>query len=550
MNAKYINSVSVKIVMALFVFSLSYPVFGQRDTGRRQVVDITSSYKPVLRSISKLSITASQLQADTSKPRLVYAIPSQNLFYTYQPVSLRPLAYEQDSLMQLGIRNYVKLGIGNYSTPLVSAGLGFGDGKISLMNVYADYISSRGRIKYQDYSSLNFRAAGSYFTRQHEVYAIGTFGLNGNYRYGYDHSAYTFAKQDIQQNFMNFSLKAGARNTESNSLGVFYNPSVKVDLFNLKNKATETSVILDIPGWKKIDEDFSAKLGINIDYTSYATKGFSPDRKFSNTVVQLMPSLAYTQPKFTVNAGIIPVASNNKFVLLPDIYGEAKLQGKSFLLQAGLVGKVIKNTFHHLSDVNPYLDPVVAQENTRETELYGGIKSTLGKHFSFSAKAGFVYYKDMLLYLNDTVSFHTFSVGYEPDATGMRLHGDISYVNRNDFSFTAGITINGYSGLSVNKYAWGMLPMELNASLRWKFTDAILLRSDLYVFGGGPYRTKGNGYKNLNTAADLSFGADYTINKKFTAWLQLNNVFNDRYQRWHNYEVYGINFLIGAKYSF
>ena len=57
-----------------------------------------------------------------------YTVPSQNLFYAYQPISLRPLALQQDTNLYLGIRNYIKVGYGNYSTPYVNAGFSFGDG--------------------------------------------------------------------------------------------------------------------------------------------------------------------------------------------------------------------------------------------------------------------------------------------------------------------------------------------------------------------------------------------------------------------------------------
>jgi outer membrane receptor protein involved in Fe transport len=36
----------------------------------------------------------------------------------------------------------------------------------------------------------------------------------------------------------------------------------------------------------------------------------------------------------------------------------------------------------------------------------------------------------------------------------------------------------------------------------------------------------------------------------FAAWLDVNNIFNTKYQRWHNYEVYGLNLLGGVRVSF
>src|SRR5262245_28180272 len=94
-------------------------LFAQRDTTKKQAIDITSSYKPVLRNAVKINFSGSQLAADTSKPSLLYNIPSQNLFYAYQPITLKPLALQQDTNLYLGNRRYVKAGFGSLSTPYI-----------------------------------------------------------------------------------------------------------------------------------------------------------------------------------------------------------------------------------------------------------------------------------------------------------------------------------------------------------------------------------------------------------------------------------------------
>ena len=99
---------------------MSVVSFAQVDTTKRQTIDITSSYKPVLRNAVKINLSASPLVADSSRPRLAYDIPPQNLFFAYQPVSLKPLGLMQDTGLQLGIRNYAKVGFGNFTKPFAS----------------------------------------------------------------------------------------------------------------------------------------------------------------------------------------------------------------------------------------------------------------------------------------------------------------------------------------------------------------------------------------------------------------------------------------------
>jgi hypothetical protein len=126
----------IVIFITLFFVSNAFA----QDSTKKQSININSSYKPVLRNAVKINFAGSQLPADTSKPNLSYKIPAQNLFYAYKPISLKPLALEQDTNLYLGNRKYLKVGFGNFSTPYVRGGLSLGDGKTSLVNIMGDYI--------------------------------------------------------------------------------------------------------------------------------------------------------------------------------------------------------------------------------------------------------------------------------------------------------------------------------------------------------------------------------------------------------------------------
>ena len=80
---------TIILVITLLCF-LGSETYAQNDTTRRQTIEITSSYKPVLRNSVKINLYASPIAADTSRPRMAYNIPAQNLFFAYQPVSLKP----------------------------------------------------------------------------------------------------------------------------------------------------------------------------------------------------------------------------------------------------------------------------------------------------------------------------------------------------------------------------------------------------------------------------------------------------------------------------
>lgn len=547
------NLKKMMFVAAILFFAVDGNAQARKDTSGKQTVQITSAYKPVLRNAVKLNLSATHLNADTSRPALNYNIPAQNLFYSYQPIPLKPLALQVDTNLYLGQRNFIKAGFGNFSTPYVSAGFSFGDGKKGLMNLYADYISSKGKIKYQDYSRLRLKAAGSFFTAKSEAYASVGLVQDDNYLYGYDHVLFpSYTKTQLQQKAQDVEIKAGVRNKSVGEFGMHYNPNVTISTFILKDKLSESTIIAEAPIKKTFGNAFAFKLSAKADITTYTTKNLTPANiKFSNNVMSVAPSLMLLTPKITVNAGLIPTWDNGTFVLLPNVYGEAQLQDKVFMLQAGWVGRLTKNTYRNLYNINPWLNPVLSRRNTKEMEIYGGIKSTIGSHFNFSAKAGFITYENLPFFINDTASdMKYFMISNDRKLNNLRIHGDISYINQDKFTLTTGLTFNGYTGMTDNAKAWNTVPLELRASMRWWAFKQVLLKADLYSFGGGNYLDKGNIARNFNGATDLSAGIEFRVNKMFSAWVDVNNILNNKYERWNNYEVYGLNLLGGVRVAF
>ncbi len=554
-NSSVIRRKQFVVIGFLLIAYCLLPLAGiaQKDTTKKKsTIDINSAYKPVLRNAVKINLSASHVVADTTVPPLKYNIPPQNLFFSYQPIPLDPLGLQQDTSLYLGLRNFVKVGYGNLSTPYVDAGFSFGDGERFLANVYANYISSKGKLLYQDYSRLNVKATGSLFLPSNEVYTSVGLRMRDNYLYGFDTAIYKYSRKDVRNQFQDISAKIGVRNTKMGEFGIKYNPSLEVSAFNNVNKLTETSFVLSVPVEKQFGEAFAFRVEARADMTQYSTKNQVPTNvKFSNNVFQVAPSVVFSTPRFSINGGIIPTWDNGKFVWLPNVYAEAFIKENVFAFQAGWVGRYTKNTYRNLSEINPYLKPFTSQLNTKEVEYYGGIKGTLGKHFNFNVKAGYVTYTNLPFFINDTATDNkAFVISNETKVKNFRVHGDISFVKKEKFTVTAGLTLNGYTGMQYNARAWHTLPMEFTSSLRWWAFKQVLLKADFYAFGKQHYLEKGNISRVLAPGSDFNAGVEFRISKTFSAWMDVNNIFNTKYERWNNYPVYGLNLMGGVRVNF
>src|SRR5579872_3910134 len=103
-------------IKRFFLFGLLTGVGGlcahAQDTTKRRTIEITSSFKPVLREAVKINFNAAPPAVDTTHPRLSYSIPSQYMFLSYQPGELKAVALQRDTLPSWENYNYIKLGIG------------------------------------------------------------------------------------------------------------------------------------------------------------------------------------------------------------------------------------------------------------------------------------------------------------------------------------------------------------------------------------------------------------------------------------------------------
>src|SRR5260221_13641841 len=130
------------------------------------------------------------------------------------------------------------------------------------------------------------------------------------------------------------------------------------------------------------------------------------------------------------------------------------------------------------------------------------------------------------------------------------LHGELSYIQGEEFSATASLNINDYRHLKTNAKAYGLLPLEFNTNLKWQAFKDFWAKVDLYAFDGAQYRAfDGTSFKG-DGAFDLNAGVEFRITRQLNLWFQMNNLFNKKYERWHQYPVYGFNVLGGIVFSF
>ena len=523
----------------------------QKDTTGKGGIDIVSTFKPVLRQTAKINFGASPAPVDTTKAKLNYDIPNQNLLFAYQPGTLKPLALNIDTAGAFDNSNYVKAGFGSLRTPFVQAGFSFGDGKTAGLNIYARHVASEGKRDYQKFSTTNIRLNG-FFKSGNNLEWNAAIGMKQDrtYKYGYLPETLSFSPDSLKQNFQTIGGRVGFHNIKKTTFGLTYSPDVKIDIFSDNHDNSESNTVVNLPLEKTIGKEFTVNLGLTFDLTRVSPSGKSA---INNTMYYISPSVLYKTSNINVQAGIRPSWDNRTFKMFPNVLADISSSDSRFTFQAGWTGYVRKTTYQYLASQNPWLWIPATFKNTWIEERFAGFKGSVGDHFTYAAKVAFNKINNQPLFVNDTASAlggKSFRVVNESRINVVNAGGEVGVTFGEKFSLTAGLQFNQYTGLKDNSKAWGLLPLELKTAMRLLIIKDLWLKSDLFAWGGPYYQKKDGSAGKLDGALDLNAGLEFKITKNINLWTQFNNIFNKQYQRWNQYPVYGFNFVGGIVFSF
>ena len=524
-------------------------VMQAQDTTRKRTVQVTSQFKPVLKDAAKINLNASPPTADTSRPRLQYQIPNQNLQFVYQPGMLKPLALDIDTGGRWNNESYVKAGYGSFKTPFLQAGLSIGDGKTVGLNGYARHTSSEGKIPFQKYSSTNFDAV-AFFQTAKSLEWNARFGGEQNtyYKYGYDHENFDFTEDSLKVRYQTWRGRLAMHNLNQTQFGISYAPEVKVDAFSDNLNNSESNSYIKLPMKKVVGKVLEVDATAEASLSQYKPDGKS---KIKNNWVSLAPTILFKTPNVSLHAGIKPSWDNGEFILYPNVMGEIGTQDKRFAIQLGWAGYLRNSGYQYVAGFNPWIWAPQTVMNTRIEERYAGVKGAVGDHFSFSAKLAYNKLNNQPLFLNSLENGgKSFEILYEPEMDQFQLGGEMGLTFGEQFSLISNLAINKYRKLEVNDKAWGLLPLEFTTKLRVQVLRDLFVTSDLFAFDGPWYQNSDGDAKQMQGALDLSAGAEFKILKNVKLWAQFNNIFNKEYQRWNQYPVYGFGFVGGVVFSF
>lgn len=519
------------------------------DTIETKVVVITSEFKPSLQNAAKINFTAATPLTDAVIIPLIYKVPSSSLFFSYQPISIQPLALPNATSATWNNTQRIKVGAGNYNTILGEGKFSLGDGKDNITTIQANFINAKGDQFAQEISKFNLDAASIINTQNNLEWTPHLlFNSTTQNLYGYQPASLVYSKEELKQTFNKVGLEIGLRNKIPNAANINYNPILSFYRFTDIKNGAENNLILKAPLTKSFGEHFAFQLGLTADIT---------DTKFTNLSLKnqlflVNPALLFSYPNIKLNIGVQPSWDNNIYSMQPDISAEVKIKGTAVALEGGWKGYFTKNNYRTLYDFNPWISQLTLLSNTEINEQYAGIKGNVGNHISYNARASFLKLKNQPLFYNNFNDGKTFVTTFAPEMEAFKIHGELKYAVQESFSLLSSINATQFNVISSEDKPWGLIPFEITGSGLWKPFKDLQVKADIFYKEGSLYRNPLNSSQSdrLSATVDLNLSAEFNILNNLNMWVEMNNIFNNKYQRWNQYPVFGFNVMAGIVYSF
>ena len=550
-----------------------------------EVVNVVKPYTPTISDAFKVKETPIIEDAqDAPKEEIKYNIFSFPVASTFAPAKGKAATVDKEARERL-FNNYATFGVGNYGT--VNAELfvtqELNDGQY--IGGMLRHLSSQGGIDdvivddkyYTTGLDLSYGSRQQNYTwntdlgYQHQVY--NWYGVPMDAPYYFDSA--TIHNIDAQQTYQTFYIGGKLATKDS----FFHEVSAQYKRFwdgfgSAENRFfIKPSFDVDVAE-TKVKIDFVADyVGGNFERDFETLESFD----YSNFNLGVQPSIQYQEGDIAVQLGAgvfysmgkMYGGSDNKFFIYPQVKASYKLVGDLLVAYAGAEGSLKQNSYADFVSANPFVSPTLNITPTNQQyDLYVGIKGKVAEGVAFNLRGSYLSEDDKAFFVNNNVlgeGFNNDPQGYNFGNSFGVVYNKLKTVSffgelKADFSKNVRFGINGtYNSYSTDlAEAWNLPEMKVGANLDVDITEKWYAGTNIF-FVGERKDLELNGSFNptlapvvitLDNYFDLNAHVGYKYNERLTGFLKLNNITNQNYQRWINYEVQGFQFLLGASYKF
>ena len=585
MNNIYKTSLLLGI---LGISSISSNIFAQataKDTTLNRQVNLEREYTPVLKDASKINTTPALHAPQQSQQSVQFENAAPSLSIGSFPIQDTGSGDINTNIQFNNQMGYLQFGAGTYLNLEGAFGIRAVDTANDKFDIFATHNSTNGDIKYLDANPNldkvkaknmeNFvKAKYKHNFSALDWYLNGSFLNNGFNYYGNPYSnpftgGFSSTKTDLEkkQTVNLVEVETGvnsAKNSDTeynvslkyNNISYKYGPNIDFDgiTANLFDANLNLAYKFDS------DKRTGIKAGLLTQSISDPKFPFDKDAFHGLTVVKANPyfNLDGGDYSLTLGANInYAFDEKNKMIVAPMIKASWNFDDKSSLY-LDVDGGINDNSIVQIFKENRYVNTssrIAYSQTLYDAQI--GVKSGVVSGFEFDIFGGYKYTKDEHLYNADaTWSWANVSTPTYANLGTGNLGGLVKtkLIPYTDLSVKAAAHFYNISKYTRSEFvpivekAWGLPTFTTNVNADFSFIDNLTLSLE-YLFEGGRKTYDGTSVsmKNIN---ELNFKGTYDFAKRFAIYARVNNILNQKYEKYFGYTLQKISAVGGVSLTF
>jgi hypothetical protein len=548
---------------------ISTYAFSQKPVVNEEI-NITKDREVVLPKANRIIDKIPPVVTDKKEKKMSYAFfdrkPTAVEETKFVPNVVSPVSKKSTNEDVIGYKNYFKVGLGNFGRIYAETYINSDQNKKFVYGISGLHNSTkRGPIDAENSATSLSKISvdGKYHQKNYELKLDMGYENRGYYFYGYDTLTQNdYTQQDLRQRVNLYNFTASFENT---------NPKPKVD-YSLTTgiktlsdfyKASEIDWGTQFKAYFPLVEDKVTALVAGEAYlTQRSDNYFELDNVRKRNLYRVEPAFRFDFGRISAKIGYKAVNEYEQIERINTTKGfpTASISYKTPSLTyffIGFDGDIIRNTLHSFLNENPFLVQAVNLKNTyKNQDFYIGSRGELYSGISFNTKISYGKYENLYFFnkyegLTDSpagqpISVTKFQAEYEDAITDfVNVSAEIGYSNFENWKSNLKLDYNYYETVKFTK------PYHRPAfTSRWgntfTLTNKLVSSVDLYYISGIYAKDlELNQPVKLKDIIDVNAEFTYLFSKQFSAFVKLNNIVGQNYQRYYNYPQLGLNFVAG-----
>lgn len=594
MNTIYRNIVTATLIAGSATAGLWAQKSVKDSTINRQV-NVEREYTPTLQDASKINTLPAHYEPVKKQYEIKFEHTSPKLQIPTYSIADNGSGDIGTQIDYSKHRGYAILGGGSNFNFEGAAGYRIIDNTDNSLDLFGTHNSTSGNIKYLQAGAdpdkikaknmENFIKALYNQNLSSASWYLGASFLNNNFNY-YGYRPYFVTKNQAEKQSVNiFGFETGVKSVDYGEW--IYTADLKYKYFNVQhgNQGYDgpnghiIDLLADIA--KTIEGGKHAGMEIGILHQTAGNKKVSGVDELNNqftamTVARLKPYFFFDGGDLLLSLGLslnYAFDKHDKVAIAPFVKLDWNFANNT-LLYLKADGGIDNNNFVNTFIENRYINPTTHINPSRT--LYDaqlGVKSGAIRNFEFDVFAGYKQMKDEHLYyaymldyymlettiVSPTAISNVSNALYANLKTG-HLGGSLktTLIPYTDLTFKAvaySYSVDKYTdttnttSVPSQKKAWGLPSFSLGANADFAFIDKLILGFD-YQLQTGRKTFSSDQILNMKNVSELNLKASYKIMDWISIYGKVNNVLNQKYEKFYGYTLQGINVLAGVSMKF